>query len=63
MDSSLLDCSENSSALNDVLGTGAGPIDVCGVPLIEDGDLVAVDIQEGAVVLHFAYENPLDQSK
>lgn len=51
MNSSLLHGGEDSSALNDVFGSSTGPIDVSGVPLAEDDDLGAVDVQEGAVVL------------
>ena len=52
MNSGLLDGGEDTGALNDVLGSSAGPVDVGGVPLIEDDDLGAVDEQEGAVVLN-----------
>ena len=56
MDSGLLDGGENSGTFNNVLGACTGPVDVGGIPLAEDDDLGAVNVQEGAVVLHLAYE-------
>jgi len=52
MNSGLLDGGKDTSALNDVLSSGAGPVDVGGVLLVEDDDLSAVDEQEGAIVLN-----------
>jgi hypothetical protein len=52
MNSGLLDGGEDAGALNDVLSSGAGPVDVGGVLLVEDDDLSAVDEQEGAIVLN-----------
>ena len=52
MNSGLLDGGEDTGALNDVLSSGAGPVDVGGVLLVEDDDLSAVDEQEGAIVLN-----------
>ena len=56
MNSGLLDGGEHSGTLNNVLGAGAGPVDVGGIPLTEDDDLGAVDVQEGAVVFHLTYK-------
>ncbi len=56
MDSGLLDGGENSGALNNVLGAGACPVDVGGIPLAEDDNLGTVDVQEGAVVFHLTCE-------
>jgi len=56
MDSSLLDGGENTGTFNNVLGAGAGPVDVGGIPLAEDDDLGAVDVQEGAVVFYLTYK-------
>ena len=57
MNSSLLDGGENSGTLDNVLGSSAGPVDVGGIPLAEDDDLGAVNVQEGAVVFHLTYKN------
>ena len=57
MDSGLLNGGENSGTFNNILGTCAGPVDVGGIPLAEDDDLGAVNVQEGAVVFHLTYKN------
>ncbi len=54
MNSGLFNGGEDASALNDVFGSGAGPVDVGRVPLAEDDNLGAVDVQEGTIVLHLA---------
>ena len=56
MSQSLLMSSEDTSRLNNILGTGAGPVNVGGVSLVEHGDLVTVDVQELAILLHFTVE-------
>jgi hypothetical protein len=53
MDSSLLDGGENSGTLDNILGSSAGPVDVGGIPLAEDDNLGAVDVEEGAIVFDF----------
>lgn len=55
MDSGLLNGGEDTSALNDVFGASAGPVDVGRIPFTEDDNLGAIDVQEGAVVLDLAY--------
>ena len=52
MDSGLLNGGEDTSGLNNVLGSSAGPVDVGGVPLSEDNNLGSVDVEESAVVLN-----------
>ena len=52
MDSGLLNGGEDTSGLNDVLGSSAGPVDVGGVSLSEDNNLGSVDVEESAVVLN-----------
>ena len=47
---------EHSGRLNDVLGTCVGPLDVLWVALVEHGDLLPVDVEELAVLLHLTLE-------
>ena len=47
---------EHPGRLDDVLGPSVGPLDVLGVALVEDGDLLPVDIEELAVLLHLTLE-------
>ena len=54
VDSGLLQGGEDTGALNDVLGTSAGPIDVGRVPLTKNGDLLAVYVQEFAILRNLA---------
>ncbi len=51
VDSGLFDGCKNPGTFNNVLSPSAGPIDVGRVFLVEDGDLVSVDVEEGAVML------------
>ena len=59
MDSGLLNGSEDSSGLDNILGTSAGPVDVSRISLTEDDNLGSVDVQEGAIVFHLTYEKNL----
>ena len=52
----LIDGGKDTRALHHVLGAGAGPVDVDRVALVEDGDLLTVDVQELAVLVHLALE-------
>jgi hypothetical protein len=52
----LLRGGEDACALHNILCPGTGPVDVHGVPLVEDGDLVAVDVKKLAILGHIALE-------
>ncbi len=52
----LLSGGEHASALNHIFRARARPVDVDGVALVEDGDLVAVDVEELAVLRDLALE-------
>ena len=59
MHAGLLQGGEDTSGLDDVLGSRGGPVDVGRVALAEDCDLGAVHVQEGAVLLHLACKQSL----
>ena len=56
MSSSLLLGGENTGRLDNVLGTGAAPLDVGRVTLVEDGDLRAVDNKLAILVRDLSLE-------
>jgi hypothetical protein len=55
MNTSLLNSGEDSGRLNNILSSGAGPVNVGRVPLSEHNNLGSIDIEEGSVVLDLTY--------
>ena len=53
---SALHSGEHSGGLHDVLGASISPLDVLGVALVEDGDFLAIDVEELPVLLDLALE-------
>ncbi len=52
----LLSSGEHTGALHHIFRARARPVDVDGVALVEDGDLVAVDVEELAVLRDLTLE-------